>query len=81
MKHIFAEDVVDTARSTIMSITMPDITTISPTFISQSNMTRNTITNAKPINADIVVINMPTTVTNASFGRGSIAVATSTTTP
>ena len=83
MEHTFVGDVVDTAKSIIiMSITMVSIMTTSPTFISRSNITRSTTTNAKTLTIDkgIVVINMPTTVTNESFGRDIIAVATSTTT-
>ena len=82
MGHTFVGDVVDTAKSIIMSITMVSITTISPTFTSQSNITRSTSTNAKILTIDtgIVVINMPTTVTNESYGRGIIAVVTNTST-
>jgi hypothetical protein len=82
MEHTFVGDVVDTARSAIMFITMASITTISQTFISQSNITRSTTTNAKALTMDtgIVVINMPTTVMNESYGRDIIAVTTNTTT-
>ncbi|WAO90812.1 Hypothetical protein NCS54_00825200 [Fusarium falciforme] len=82
MKHTFVGGIVDTARSVTMFITMANITTISPTFISQSNITRSATTNTKTITIDtgIIVINMRTTVTNESYGRGIIAVVTNTTT-
>lgn len=80
MEHTFAEDVVDTARSAVMFISMAIMTTTLPTFTSQSSTTRSAATNAKTLTVT-AVINMPTTVTSGNCGRGIIAAATSTTMP